>query len=161
MQVVEIDDIDAEALEARVARPPGVVRRAVNAARRATRVAQYAELGREHNRVAPLADDATHQFLVVPSPVGVRGIEKGDAEFKGAKQRQARLVIVRQSVACDMPMHPSPMADTCSPLRSQAAAVCVPAPFAGRSFVEARLMASMQWRAPPAAASSLDSIAGT
>ena len=94
MQVVEIDDIDAEALEARVARPPGVVRRAVNAARRATRVAQYAELGREHNRVAPLADDATHQFLVVPSPVGVRGIEKGDAEFKGAKQRQARLVIV-------------------------------------------------------------------
>src|ERR1051326_2672791 len=74
--VIEVDDVDAEALERGFARLLNVFRPAVDPARAAV----LAEFGGEDDTLATPFERAPKQLLVLPEAVGVRAVEKIDAE---------------------------------------------------------------------------------
>ena len=82
--VVEVEVVDAEALEGGVAGGPHVVGRAVDADPAAVGVALVAELRGELDLVAAAGDRLADEPLVGEGPVHVRGVEEGDAEVEGA-----------------------------------------------------------------------------
>ena len=68
MLVVEVDRVDAEAVEARVARLANVFGLTVDALESAVGVAHVAELRRDDHAVAPPADRAADELFVAPEP---------------------------------------------------------------------------------------------
>ena len=78
--VVEIDDVDFEPLEARLARLPHIFGRTVDL--EALGRADLAELGGDDGVVAPPLDRLGDQFLVLAVGIGVRGIEQVDADIE-------------------------------------------------------------------------------
>ena len=93
--VVEVDVIDAEPLQARVARAAHVLGLAVDAAvARAVRVAHDAELRGEDDLVAAIADRPADELLVRERAVDVGGVEEVDAELERAMDRRDRLGLV-------------------------------------------------------------------
>jgi len=76
--VVEVDHVLAEPLQARLAGGDDILGFAVDAVR-AARVLRLAELGGEHDPVAPALDGATDHLLVMAPAIHVRGIEVVDA----------------------------------------------------------------------------------
>ncbi len=85
MLVIKIDRIDAETLEARVARGADIFGTAVDfTASRIGRRPHDSELGRDYEFIAPAADYLADQFLVAMRPVRVRGVEEGDAQLERA-----------------------------------------------------------------------------
>src|SRR6185437_3360909 len=81
MLVVEIDDIDAEPLQARVAGLDNVVRTAVDPL--AGGGLDLAEFGGEHDAVAAALEGAAQHLLVMAPAIHVRGIEEIDAAVDG------------------------------------------------------------------------------
>ena len=98
MLVVEVDHVDAEPREARLARLPNVLRPAVDALERAVRVAHVAELRRDDDALAPPADRATDQLLVAAAAVHVGGVEERDADVERAVDRRDRLGLVAAAI---------------------------------------------------------------
>src|SRR5579885_942650 len=84
MLVVEVDAIDAQALERSVARLAHVFRASVGRRRQSVRPALVAELGRDYHTIAHPPERLTDQYLVGERTVNVCGIEKVDAEFERA-----------------------------------------------------------------------------
>ncbi len=94
MLVVEIDVIDVEALQAGIAGFADVVGLAVDGADAGVAgIADDAELGGEHDLVAPALDGASDEFFV-GGAIHVGGIEEGDAEFEGAMDGGDGFVVV-------------------------------------------------------------------
>ena len=65
---------------------------------RRRRIAHDAELGREHDAVAPAADRAADQLLVRERPVHVGRVEEGHAELERAVDRRDRFGVVAGAV---------------------------------------------------------------
>ncbi len=82
--VVEVDVVDAEALEAGVAGLANVFGPAVDAEEFAVGAAHVAELGGENDAVAAVADGAADELLVASGAVHVGGVEEVDAGVEGA-----------------------------------------------------------------------------
>ena len=114
MLVVEVDVIDAEARERRVASLVDVL--GIASMRGAVRrAAHVAELGRQHHLVAPSLDRPADQLLVGERPVHVGRVQEGDAQVQGAVDGLGRLGLVAGAVEVVMPMQPSPSSDTSRP----------------------------------------------
>ena len=96
--VVEVDDVEPGAPQARVAGRADIVGSAVDALEAAVLAAHVAELGRDHDPLAPLAHDAADQLLVRADAVHVGGVEEGDAEIERAVDRGDRLRLVAAAV---------------------------------------------------------------
>ena len=92
--VVEVDVVDAEPRQRRVARAADVVGLAVDAEEAAVLAALVAELGREHDLVAAAGDRAADELLVGERAVHVGRVEEGDAELERALDRGDRLALV-------------------------------------------------------------------
>jgi hypothetical protein len=96
VHVVEVDVVDAEALERGVTGGPDVVRGVVD---RADAVdAPDAELGGQHHLVAAVLDGPADELLVVPAAVHVGGVEEVDAEVEGAVDDRDGLLLVALAV---------------------------------------------------------------
>ena len=82
--VIQVDHFEAEPLQARVAGLPDIFGAAVDAVR-AAGVLRLAELGRDHETVAPLAPEgAAEQFLVLAPAIHVGTVEMIDPEIERA-----------------------------------------------------------------------------
>ena len=95
---VEVDDVDAEPLQARVARPRHVGGAAVDEVALAVRALDLAELGGEHDLVAPSLDRAAEQLFVLAPAVHVRGVEEVDPEVERLVDHGDRLGVVPLAV---------------------------------------------------------------
>ena len=99
MLVVEVDVVDAEAVQRRRRSLPHVLRAAVDArGRLPSCLAHVAELGGEHDLVAAAADRLADQLLVGEGAVHIGGVEKIDAEIERAMDRGDRLVVVAAAI---------------------------------------------------------------
>jgi hypothetical protein len=94
--VVQIDVIDAEPLEARIACLPHVLGLAVDPALAVHH--RDRELGREHDLVALALDRLADEDLVGVRAVHVRGVEQRDAELERAVDDLCRLVVVARAI---------------------------------------------------------------
>src|SRR6266851_4453265 len=96
--VIEVDRIDPEPLEARLAGLLDIFGAAVDAARAAV----LAEFGREYDVVAPPLGQGCQrpakQLLVLAQPIGVRAVEKIDAKLDRPLQKWHRRVVVARPV---------------------------------------------------------------
>ena len=97
MLVVEVDVVDAEPLQRGVARLLHVLRVAAHLAR-AVVVADVAELRREDDLFAAVADRLTDELLVRAAAVHVGRVEEVDPELESALDRRDRLALVGRSV---------------------------------------------------------------
>ena len=85
MLIVQIDVIDAQALQAGVAGAAHVLWPAVDAEEGAVRAAHVAELGGDHDLVTAGAQDVRQQaFVGARDAVHVGGVEKIHADVDGA-----------------------------------------------------------------------------
>ena len=89
--VVEIDAVDPEPPQAGLARHRHIVRLAVDAATLAIGAADVAELRGDDEPLAPARDGRADQLFVAARPIGVRGVEKGDAAVDGARDGGRRI----------------------------------------------------------------------
>src|SRR6266849_678406 len=80
--VVEIDDIDAQPLETRVAGAADIRGTAVDEIALAIRALDLAELRGEHRLVAPTLERPAQQLLVVSPTVHVRGVQEVDPQVQ-------------------------------------------------------------------------------
>ena len=96
--VVEIDGIDAQALQRGVAGGANVFRTSIDADPAPVGIALVAELGRQDDLVAAAADGAADQPLVGERAVHVGGVEKVDAEVERAVDGGDRLRVVVRAV---------------------------------------------------------------
>src|SRR5881398_2239538 len=96
--VVEVDRLEAEALQAPVARGAHVLRAPVDGAHPRVVAAHDAELGGDDDLLAPAAEGAPDQLLVGVRAVHVGGVEEGDAEVERAVDGGDRLVVVARAV---------------------------------------------------------------
>src|SRR5262249_13490939 len=92
--VVEVDHLDAEALETRLARRAHVITLAADAEAAPVLASHDAELRGDHDAIAPAADRFAAELLVVADPLQFRRIEKIDAKVERAPKRRDRLVFV-------------------------------------------------------------------
>jgi hypothetical protein len=99
MLVVEVDGLDAQPLQAGFAGLQHVVGPPVDAICRARlRRLGLAELGGEHDAVAPSLDGAADQRLVVAPAIHVGAVEMGDAKIDGPADQVLRCRIVGRAV---------------------------------------------------------------
>jgi hypothetical protein len=96
--IVEVDVIDAEALQRRVARAAHVVGVPVHHAEAAFGPALVPELGREDHLVAPARDGLADEELVGAEAVDVGGVEEVDAELERAVDGGDGLGVVNRPV---------------------------------------------------------------
>jgi hypothetical protein len=94
--VVEVDVIDAEPLQARVARLAHVLGLAVDPALAVDDLDR--ELGREHDLIALAFDRLADEHFVRIRPVHVGGVEQRHAELERAVDHVRRLVVVARAV---------------------------------------------------------------
>ncbi len=96
--VVEVDVVDAEALEAGVAGGADVLRLAVDADPGAVGLALVAELGGELDLVAASGDGLADELLVGEGAVHVGRVEERHAQVEGAVDGVDALLLVRRAV---------------------------------------------------------------
>src|SRR5919197_165723 len=96
--VVEIDHIDAEPPQGRLACQLDVLRAAVDAHPAAVWIAHVAELRREDDAIATIRDCMPHEFFVAADAVGISGVEQRHSELDRAVDRCDRLRVVRIAV---------------------------------------------------------------
>ena len=97
--VVEVDVVEPEPLQAGVAGLADVRRTAVDAAEAlVARVPDVAELGGQHDLLAPVGDGPADQHLVGERPVHVGGVEQRDAEVERAVDGGDGLALVGGAV---------------------------------------------------------------
>jgi hypothetical protein len=122
--VVEVDVVDAQPLERRLARLADVVGVAAAAHELAVLAANVAELRRELDLVAPAGNGSGHELLVRERPVHVGRVEERDAEVQRALDRVQSLLLVARSVELGHPHAAEPdggdleSPSECSPLHS-------------------------------------------
>lgn len=92
--IVEVDRLDAEPSQARLAGGADVIRAPAHALEGAVLAANVAELGGENHRVAAIADRTPDQLLVTAYPVHVGGVQKRHAEIDRALNGRDRLGFV-------------------------------------------------------------------
>src|SRR5262249_39786729 len=97
MLIVQIDGIDAEPLQRCVAGRAHILGASVDGAL-VIRQRLVAELGRDYDLVAMLAEDRPDQFLVVADPVNIGGVEKVDPELDRALEGGGRFDVVARTV---------------------------------------------------------------
>src|SRR5207302_8238876 len=96
--VVEIDHADAQAREARLTRGANVIGLAADAEAAAVFASQDAELGGDHDALAPSLHGFADELLVAADAVHVGGIEKVDAQLESALDRGQRFGLVTRTV---------------------------------------------------------------
>ena len=96
--VVDVDVVGADPLERCVAGRQHVLAVPADAKPFPLFVADVAELGREHDLVAPALDRPADESLVGERAVDVGRVEEVDAELERALDRRDRLGLVRRSV---------------------------------------------------------------
>src|SRR3954453_4988732 len=96
--VVEVDRLDSEPPEARLAGLAHVVRPSVDPQEGAVRGAYVAELGGDHDLIAPVADGAPDQLLVSADSLHVGGVQERDPEIDGAVDGGHRLRLVASGI---------------------------------------------------------------
>ena len=84
MLIVQVDGVDAEALQRCVAGVLHVLRRSIHAEERPVISAHVAELGGNHDLRAPITNCRTQQSFVLEWAIHVGGVEEGHAHFDGA-----------------------------------------------------------------------------
>src|ERR1700733_74574 len=89
--VIKIDYIDAEALEAFLARLDHEIRPAVGEF--AVAAAEITELGRKHHTGPAILDGLADQLFVMTGAVGVGTVEQGDAVVEGGVNKRNALVV--------------------------------------------------------------------
>ena len=119
--VVEVDVVDAEPRERRLAGLADVLGAAVDALPAAVVAAHVAELGRQHDLVASLGDGASDQQLVLERTVDVGRVEEEDAQVEGAVDGGDRLVVVGHAVELRHPHAAQPLGRHLEPLAAQLA----------------------------------------
>ena len=82
--VIQVDHLDAQALQALLAAFPHIVRLAIHAEEGAVRPAHIAELRGDHALLALAPDGSAHEFLIGTHAIHVRRVEEGDAEVERA-----------------------------------------------------------------------------
>ena len=97
MLVIEIDHLDAEALQARLACAHHVLRAAIDVLL-AIGGLHLAELRRHHHALAPAAQRFTEQLLVVPPAIHIGGVEEVDALVERIVDDADRLFVVRVAI---------------------------------------------------------------
>ena len=97
MLVVEVDDVDAEPFQARLARLGNILRPAVDAVDR-TITLDLAELGRQHHAVATAPDRVPDHLLVMAPAVHVGAVEVVDATVDRLSDQRLGLGIVGGAV---------------------------------------------------------------
>src|SRR6266513_2349367 len=90
--VIQIDHLNSEALQARLAGAHHVLGPAVDVLL-SLRGLHLAELGGDDDAVAPAAQRSSEQLLVVPPAVHVGRVEEIDALVEGVMDRRDRLVV--------------------------------------------------------------------
>ena len=95
--VVEVDAVDAQPLEARLAGLRHVLGPAVDPGG-AVRLPQVAELGGQHHPVALAPEGPAQQLLVLPPAVHVGGVQEVDAQVEGAVDDRDGLRVVALAV---------------------------------------------------------------
>ena len=99
VQVVQVDVVDAEALQAAFDRLARVLRAAVEDARgRIVGIPHNAEFSRQHDLAAPAADRASDQLLVGERAVGVRRVQEIEPQVERAMDRRDRLDLVARTI---------------------------------------------------------------
>src|SRR5258705_7692633 len=93
MLIIEIDMIDAETFQRRIASGANVFRTAVDRALAALKDL-IAEFGRDDHPVAMLRERFADQLFVVPGAIDVRGVEEVDAELDCALEGRGGFAIV-------------------------------------------------------------------
>jgi len=96
--VVEVEVVDAKALERGVGGPAHVLRLAVDAEPGAVLRSLVAELRREDHGFAPVGDGPADELLVGEGAVHVCGVEERHAELEGPVDRRDRLTLVTGAV---------------------------------------------------------------
>jgi hypothetical protein len=96
--IIEIDDVETEPAQARLAALPHVVRPAVHAEEAAVGAAHVAELRRNDDVGAAAGERAPYELLVGADAIDVGRIEKVDAEVERATDRRDRLGLVAAAV---------------------------------------------------------------
>ena len=96
--VVDVDGVDAEPLQRRVARLAHVLRPAVDAEERAVLGADVAELRGEHHLVAAIANGPADQTLVGERAVDVGRVQEIDAEIDRAVNGRDRSLVIGPAV---------------------------------------------------------------
>jgi hypothetical protein len=96
--VVEVDVLDAEALQAGVAGRADVLGAAVDADPGPVGEPLVAELGGQLHLVSAAGDGLADELLVGERPVHVGGVEEGDSEIEGAVDGVDALLLVGRAV---------------------------------------------------------------
>ena len=107
--VVEVDVVEAEPAQRVVARLLDVLGPAVHAAVRRVVSADDAELGGQHDLVAPVGDRAADQLLVGAAAVHVGGVEEAHAQLERAVDRRDRFGVVALAVELGHPHAAQPL----------------------------------------------------
>jgi hypothetical protein len=97
--IIEIDSLDAEALQTRVTGRADVFRAAIDADDRPI-LAYRAELGGEKDVAARAltSQPAADELLILMRPVDVGGVQEVDAEFERAIQCGERLLVIASGI---------------------------------------------------------------
>src|SRR5262249_8153602 len=98
VDVIKIDHLDAQPLEACLAGDRHVIGLAVDAAALAAGAAGVAEFAGDEELVAPAFDRLGDQLLVDAGRIGVGRVEHGDAEVDAAVDGRDRLNIVGNAI---------------------------------------------------------------
>ncbi len=98
VDVIKVDDLDAETLEAGVTGDRRVIRLAVDAAALPTRPADVAEFRGDQILVAPPLDGRADELFVDAGGIGVGSVEHGDAKLGRLMDGRDRLHVVGHAV---------------------------------------------------------------
>ena len=128
VQVVQVDDLDAEPGQRRLAGPLHVVVLAADDAVRVARRPVDAELGSQLHLVAPVRDAPADQDLVVARAVDVGGVDERHAQVERAIDGDDRLVPVGGAVPLAHPHAAQSLGGHGEIAEFGGAHVCVPVP---------------------------------
>jgi hypothetical protein len=101
--IVQVDGVDAEPLQRRVAGAPDVRGRSVDTDEGSVRGAHVAELRRDDDLIAPVFDRRADEPFVRGRAVRVGGVQEVDAEIEGAVNRRDRFGVVPAGVEIGHP----------------------------------------------------------
>ncbi len=98
VEIVEVDHLDSEPLQAGLAGDRDIVRPAIGEAALAIRPAHIAELGGEDRLVAPALQRLADELLVPAGGIGVRRVDEVEPELQRAMDGGDGFWIVRRAV---------------------------------------------------------------
>lgn len=98
VQIIEIDAIDLQALQARLAGRSNMIGAPIDADEPPVWRAHAAAFCGKHQKVAPVENRAADKLLVPAQAVDIGGIEKIDATLDGAMNGGNRLLLIPRAV---------------------------------------------------------------